>query len=206
MQRLVAKDSRFAALSLVLKHDGLKLLIMIRLCPLPYSISNGALSTIETVQPLVFALATAIASPKLMIHVFIGSRLAAITRSGSKMDAGTKAINYASIVGGIIFGAVTGYLIYQRTTARSRELEAQERNNHKSHRSSRLPTPNSFSDDPEGNETRTGAGNNDVIDFLDPEAGDGGYQDIDDEDEDSIFRYGDGNADESIGMDRQTSR
>ena len=122
------------------------------------------------------------------------------------MDAGTKAINYASIVGGAIFGAVTGYLIYQRTTARSRELEAQERSNHKSHRGSRLPPPNSFSDDPEGDGTRAGVGNSDVIDFLDPEAGDGGYQDIDDEDEDNVFRYGDGNADESIGMDRQTSK
>ena len=114
VHRLVANDKRFAAFSLVLKHDGLKLLVMIRLCPLPYSISNGAMSTIPTVQPLVFALATAIASPKLMIHIFIGSRLAAIAKSGEKMDGGTKAINYASIVGGMVLGAATGYFIYQR--------------------------------------------------------------------------------------------
>lgn len=114
MQRLVANDTRFAALSSVLKHDGLKLLVMIRLCPLPYSISNGAMSTVPTVKPLVYALATAIASPKLMIHIFIGSRLAAIAKSGEKMDAGTKAINYGSIVGGMILGAATGYFIYQR--------------------------------------------------------------------------------------------
>lgn len=114
VHRLVANDKRFAAFSLVLKHDGLKLLIMIRLCPLPYSISNGAISTVPTVQPLVFALATAIASPKLMIHILVGSRLAAIAKSREKMDAGTKAINYASIVGGLILGVATGFLIYQR--------------------------------------------------------------------------------------------
>ncbi len=127
MHGLVAKDKRFAALSLTLKHDGLKLLCMIRLCPLPYSISNGAMSTVPTVRPLMFALATALASPKLLIHVFIGSRLAAIARSGEKMDAATKAVNYASIVLGGLLGVATGFFIYQRTIARARQLEEEER-------------------------------------------------------------------------------
>lgn len=99
---------------MVLKHDGLKLLCMIRLCPLPYSISNGAISTFETVSPSMFTLATAIITPKLMIHIFIGSRLAAIAKSGDKMDATTKAINWASIIGGIIIGALTAWFIYSR--------------------------------------------------------------------------------------------
>ncbi len=114
VHRLVESDTRFVALSLVLKHDGLKLLCMIRLCPLPYSISNGAMATFATVKPLSFTLATAIVTPKLLIHVFIGSRLAVIAKSGEKMDASTKAINWASIIGGGIFGAVTGWFIYQK--------------------------------------------------------------------------------------------
>ena len=108
----MADDTRFEALALVLKHDGLKLLCMIRLCPLPYSLSNGAMSTFPTVQPLQFALATAITCPKLLIHVFIGSRLAVI--AGEKMDAKTKAINYTSIAIGAVLGILTGYIIYQR--------------------------------------------------------------------------------------------
>ena len=114
--RIVANDRRFEALSLVLKHDGLKLLVMIRLCPLPYSISNGAISTFPTVQPLMFAIATAAATPKLLIAIFIGSRLAVIAKSGEKMDAGTKAINWASIIIGVVLGVVTGWLIYKRYT------------------------------------------------------------------------------------------
>lgn len=98
---MVATDKRFAALSLTLKHDGIKLLCMIRLCPLPYSISNGALSTFPTVSPLAFMLATAIAAPKLLIHVFIGARLAKLARDDRKMDTKTKVLNYSSIVGGI---------------------------------------------------------------------------------------------------------
>ena len=112
VHRLVANDTRFSALSLVLKHDGLKLLCMIRLCPLPYSISNGAISTVPTVDPRMYALATAIVTPKLLIHIFIGSRLAAI--GDGKMDAGTRAFNWISIIVSMIIGAVTGWLIYRR--------------------------------------------------------------------------------------------
>ena len=126
MHKLVGQDKRFEALALTLKHDGLKILCMIRFCPLPYSLSNAAMSTFPTVHPLSFALATLIASPKLLIHVFIGSRLGKLAEGGEKMDAGTKAINYASIIIGGALGVAVGYIIYQRTIARAKELEIEE--------------------------------------------------------------------------------
>lgn len=42
------------------------------------------------------------------------------------MDTGTKMINYASIAFGGILGASVGWIIYQRTIARARELEIEE--------------------------------------------------------------------------------
>jgi len=111
---MVATDKRFAALSLTLKHDGIKLLCMIRLCPLPYSISNGAISTFPTVRPWAFMAATALSTPKLMIHIFIGTRLRMLAEEGRKMDAKTRAINYGSVVGGLILGVATGWIIYKR--------------------------------------------------------------------------------------------
>jgi len=42
------------------------------------------------------------------------------------MDAGTKAVNYASIIIGSIVGGAVGWFIYQKTMARARELEAEE--------------------------------------------------------------------------------
>ncbi|KAH6671438.1 hypothetical protein B0J14DRAFT_596054 [Halenospora varia] len=126
VHRLVGGDKRFEALALTLKHDGIKILCMIRLCPLPYSLSNAAMSTFHTVHPMSFAAATAIASPKLLIHVFIGSRLAAIAETGDKMDRSTKAINYISIALGAILGAAVGYIIYNRTMTRAKELEIEE--------------------------------------------------------------------------------
>ena len=203
VHRLVVNDPRFAAFSLVLKHEGLKLLIMIRLCPLPYSLSNGAMSTIQTIQPLAFTLATALASPKLMIHVFIGSRLAAIAKSGNKMDTMTKAINYASIICGIILGVATGYIIYHRTLARSQQLEAEERNKI-GRRARSLSHPDEFSDDLGAFEEQLGAGDDD-IDFLDPGVEGVQYKDDSDEGGHNEFEYGNGDDDEesSIGMNKQ---
>jgi len=145
-KRMVATDKRFAALSLTLKHDGLKLLCMVRLCPLPYSISNGAVSTFPSVSPWAFALATAIASPKLMLHVWIGARLAMLAEAEQKMDVKTKVLNWCSIVGGLVLGVATGWIIYKRTIKRAKQLEAEERAKLRPHRQSR----NSSFDDEQG--------------------------------------------------------
>lgn len=58
------------------------------------------MSTFPTVSPLAFMLATTLISPKLMIHVFIGYRLGVLAEADEKMDAKTKALNWASIIGG----------------------------------------------------------------------------------------------------------
>ena len=199
--RLVSADSRFAALSLVLKHDGLKLLIMIRLCPLPYSLSNAAIATFKTVDPLHFAIATAVAAPKLLIHVFIGSKLREIAKSGDKMDAKTKAINYASIIFGVLLGIGTGYWVYSKTMARSKALEAEERAKLESQRlttrSAGLSHPDEFD---ELDEAYDEGDLNDDIDFLDPEAGNTRYRDDTIGDEENAGYDDDGN--ESIGLDR----
>lgn len=199
VNRLVANDKRYEALSLVLKHDGLKLLVMIRLCPLPYSISNGAISTFPTVQPLMFAAATAAATPKLLIAIFIGSRLAVIAKSGEKMDTTTKAINWASIIFGVILGGLTGWIIYKRTLARSRQIESEERTKLQHTATS---SGDDFSDNPE--EQTATLIRDDQIDFLGPDGGSEGYRD--DFDNDNVFRYGDDEEEGAIGLDRQPSQ
>jgi uncharacterized membrane protein YdjX (TVP38/TMEM64 family) len=124
--KMTAKNKQFAALSLVLKHDGLKLLCLIRLCPLPYSLANGAISTIPTVTWPNFMLATAIASPKLLLHIFVGWKIGELAEEGDKMDTKTQIISYLSIFVGVCLGAGTGYLIYMRTKARAKQLETEE--------------------------------------------------------------------------------
>ncbi|PGH20712.1 hypothetical protein AJ80_03472 [Polytolypa hystricis UAMH7299] len=158
VHRLMEHDKRFAALALTLKYDGLKLLCMIRLCPLPYSICNGAISTFPTVKPLTYGLATAIISPKFLVPVFIGSRLRILIESGESMSAGTKAINIISILVSIVIGIFTGWYIYRSTLARAKQLEAEERANLRQSIQSdpqALQPPSHFSDDPDENAAAT---------------------------------------------------
>lgn len=126
VDRLVGNDRRFVALGQVLRHDGLGVLALVRFCPLPYSLSNGFLATVPSIQTASFAMATAFASPKLLVHVFIGSRLALLAEKGDEMGFGDKLVNYLSMgVGGLV-GAGVGYFIYRRTMARAAELAREE--------------------------------------------------------------------------------
>ncbi|KAH6691624.1 snare associated Golgi protein-domain-containing protein [Plectosphaerella plurivora] len=165
VHRLVGQDHRFIALGQVLRKDGLGMLTAVRFCPLPYSISNGFLATIPSISPWSFAAASAIASPKLLVHVFIGSRLALIAEQGDQMTAGDKAINYASMIIGGLVGVGVGWLIYNRTMARAAELALDEANDHHGHADHQHQRFADATDSPSGRR-----GNAD-FDYADVEAG-----------------------------------
>jgi uncharacterized membrane protein YdjX (TVP38/TMEM64 family) len=199
VKRLLENDKRFAALTLTLEQDGLKLLCMVRLCPLPYSLSNGAMSTFPTVHPARYALATAIITPKLFIHVFIGSRIAAIARSGETMSAGTKAVNYASMgVFGMI-GIGVGLYIYRKTMARARELEAEEEATVRDSVRRTGRPPKQFMDDPEAQGAAEVLAQNDVVDYFDESDGEP-QQYRDEPTNDDPFERGDETDDEGVGL------
>ncbi|KLU82059.1 hypothetical protein MAPG_01138, partial [Magnaporthiopsis poae ATCC 64411] len=127
VQSLVGTDKRFVALSQVLRRDGLLVLTGVRFCPLPYSLSNGFLSTIPSIRPWSFALATAFVSPKLLIHVFIGSRLAKLAEEGDSMTFSDKMVNYTGMGLSAVVGGVVGLVVYRRTMTRAAELAREER-------------------------------------------------------------------------------
>ncbi|KAH7329313.1 hypothetical protein B0I35DRAFT_41999 [Stachybotrys elegans] len=126
VNRMVGHDHRFRALGHVLRQEGVLYLTAIRCCPLPFSLSNGFLATIPTISPMTFALATALSTPKLLVHVWIGSRLALLAEEGDEMSAGDKAINYIGIAIGGIIGFVAGLAIYRRTMARAAQLAEED--------------------------------------------------------------------------------
>jgi uncharacterized membrane protein YdjX (TVP38/TMEM64 family) len=204
VERMIANDTRFNAFALTLKQDGLKLLCMIRLCPLPYSLSNGAMSTVPTVHPAMYALATTIITPKLLIHTFIGSRLAVIARSGGEMSTGAKIVNYTSIAFGACLGMGVGYYIYQKTMARARELEQEEAANAQDPVRRPGPPPKQFSDDPEAQQGTEVVPEQDTMDYFDETSTSnerGAYTD-EYTDDDDPFGRGDGPDEDSGGSHR----
>lgn len=94
-------------------------------------------------------LATALASPRLLIHVFIGSRLRIIADEGGKMDFKTKVVNWGSIAFGILLGMTTGWIIYRQTRRRARELAEEEGREGEVEQGTRPFARRVFSDDPE---------------------------------------------------------
>ena len=85
--------------------------------------------------------------------------------------------------------------------ARSRQIEAEERANN------RQPSaqPGDFSDDIEEQAATATLIRDDQIDFLDHEGEFDGYRDEYTDDEDDVFRQGDGDGgEEAISLDKQT--
>lgn len=119
--KLARSNTKFTALTKTLENDNIVLLTMIRLCPLPYSLSNGALASIPTVSVKSFFIASLIASPKLMVHIFIGDRL---MKLGKEKDTATKVIDLISISLAGIMSVVTAYLIYVRTIEKAEHLDS----------------------------------------------------------------------------------
>ncbi len=88
---------------------------------------------------------------------------------------------------------------FPRTLNRSQQIEAEERSK------SRQPTTQSaeFSDDAEEQAATATFIHNDQIDFLDNEEDAQGYRDELTDDEDDVFRYGDGDEEGAIGLNKQ---
>ena len=65
-------------------------------------------------------------SPKLLVHVFIGSRLALLAEEGDKMSTKDRIINFGSMLAGGLVGLVVGWLIFRRTMRRAAEIAAED--------------------------------------------------------------------------------
>lgn len=94
-------------------------------------------------------------------------------------------------------------LILCRTVARAQQLEAEERNN-VLRTGAQVP---GFTDDPEEAQATATLIRDDQIDFVDSQRTKGAYRDEFSEDEDDVFRFGDGDDGEgAISLDRQFSQ
>jgi uncharacterized membrane protein YdjX (TVP38/TMEM64 family) len=122
-EALVSSNEKLFALSSVLKdNNSYWILALIRVCPLPYSLTNGALAGIPGVSPLHFALGSIISSPKLLMYLFVGQKIKNI---GETSDTMKKLVDFLSIALTFVFLAVTGYVLFAKTNRRLREIENQ---------------------------------------------------------------------------------
>lgn len=112
-EQLVQHNEKFRAFAEILKDDtSLFILVLIRLCPLPYSLSNGALAAIPNLPVFTYLMASVITSPKMFVHIFVGSTIKHLGDEERPYSA--KVIDVISI---LITGcalSLASYIIYNK--------------------------------------------------------------------------------------------
>jgi len=124
-----AKSERWKAFDEVIRAKGLPLIILIRSCPIPWVYSNAFFASVEAVSLQQFLFATVFLFPRILLAVFVGSRLADLADGDTrgKMDSTTKILNALSIALAILIAFLTGVYVYRVTQAKIRSMES-ERN------------------------------------------------------------------------------
>ncbi|CAJ0912511.1 20342_t:CDS:2 [Entrophospora sp. SA101] len=109
--KMAEKQGNFYKLSLAIEEGGFWVIFLIRLSPFPFTYSNAFFAAVQSVSFTKFFIVTAITLPKILIHIFIGSRLHNLA---DEMDPTSRIVNYVSLGVGILFLFVATYIIYNK--------------------------------------------------------------------------------------------
>lgn len=122
-EQLVHMNKRFEALASILQEDNSYWMLgLLRLCPFPYSLTNGAIAGIYGISVKNFTIANIITTPKLLIYLFIGSRVRSLAENSS---TGSKIFDIVSILVTLLIFTITAWLLYFKTKQRYQELKTQ---------------------------------------------------------------------------------
>lgn len=138
---LIEQNSNFKLINIVLTdghsyYEKIFIIFLVRLCPTPYSFTNGALASLPDLSIAVFFLANVLVTPKFLLILYLGQKLRDYDRDNSGSEKFADLMSAA--VPAIAFSLIT-YVIYQRVMERLREInesrvfngedELQDRNN-----------------------------------------------------------------------------
>ncbi|KDR83846.1 hypothetical protein GALMADRAFT_219675 [Galerina marginata CBS 339.88] len=121
-----SQNEKWQALESVVTVKGLPLIILIRISPFPpWVYSNSLFASIRSVKLWQFVVATLFVLPKVLLHTFIGSKIAALSDGDQRghMDTRTKVLNGLLVGGGIIIAIFTSWTVYNLVQSHIRHLE-----------------------------------------------------------------------------------
>ncbi|KAN0126989.1 hypothetical protein V8E52_000629 [Russula decolorans] len=124
------KNETWKALEAVIDAKGLPLIILIRISPLPpWVYSNALFASIQSVSVWQFMVATICSSPRYLLYIFIGSRMASLSdgKQREHMDTETKVVNGILVVAGVLSAAAASWILYALVR---RQLEEQSSKTH----------------------------------------------------------------------------
>ncbi|KAG1892571.1 Golgi apparatus membrane protein TVP38 [Suillus subluteus] len=108
-------NEKWQALEAVIRSRGIPLIILIRVSSFPpWAWSNSLFASIAPVSLFQFFIATLFILPKVMVYVFVGSRIARLSDGEQRnhMDTQTKIVNSLLVVGGVAISVLASSLVY----------------------------------------------------------------------------------------------
>jgi len=121
----IQKDDKYKAIAEALTEGGFSLLLLVRLCPLPFGVCNAIFSGISHITFWEFSLATFLSLWKNLFTIWIASRLQRL--DDQTMDTTAKRANYIFIiVGGSLLIGLSIYM-YRATMKRVKEISDKKR-------------------------------------------------------------------------------
>ncbi|KAG2146731.1 Golgi apparatus membrane protein TVP38 [Suillus clintonianus] len=108
-------NEKWQALEAVIRSRGMPLIILIRMSSFPpWAWSNSLFASITPVSLFQFFIATCFVLPKVLVYVFVGSRIARLSDGEQRnhMDTQTKIINSLLVAGGVLISVVASSLVY----------------------------------------------------------------------------------------------
>lgn len=122
-EKLIHANRRFEAFASILQeNNSYMILALFRLCPFPYSLTNGAIAGIYGISLRNFAIANLITTPKLLLYLFIGSRIKNLAETDSP---GSKLFDILSILLTVCVLMITAWILYYKTNQRYKQLQSQ---------------------------------------------------------------------------------
>jgi uncharacterized membrane protein YdjX (TVP38/TMEM64 family) len=114
-----SKQEKLEAVQSAISQGGFRVLLLIRICPIPWQLSNLMLSSCKAVSWKTYMLSALIASFKINWEVWVGSQLANI--SDPNLPEETRRIAFVLMLSGLAILCLVGVWVYRLTMQKFKE-------------------------------------------------------------------------------------
>ncbi|GAN01412.1 conserved hypothetical protein [Mucor ambiguus] len=119
---------KFKALSKAIEQGGFRMVLMVRLSPLPWQITNLVLALCDQVSFRMYALAAFISSFKINADVWFGSQLANLSRPDTSPEV--LAVSRIITMTGFVVSTIVTFAVFKSTKQRIKQCEEEQEQVH----------------------------------------------------------------------------
>lgn len=114
-----SKQEKYVAIQEAIEQGGFKMMLLIRLSPIPWPIQNMLLSILPTITTQQYVMVTLVSSFKVSLEIWIGSQLADISNPNLPPSAHRVAMMMMGC--GVFFLAAAAWWLYRLTMQKVEE-------------------------------------------------------------------------------------